>query len=921
MPETPFLNSNLKPEYWAFISYRHLDNQQPGRQWANWLHQMLEAYEVPEDLVGQNNGIGETIPDRIYPVFRDEEDLPADADLTRGIRSAIERSKYLIVLCSPQSAQSKYVSEEIKYFKQLGRRNRIVAVLIEGEPNSSWDIGKQKLGFSPFQESFPLPLIHPVLNDGEIDLNSRIEPLAADLRLHNGLQGWTTTAAYKDVLEADGTLKAAAIAELVEQYKSKLELGSSKILSAILGIPLRTLTRRDKNRLLKKAHKRNKNLARWLALTMFMALSTLIALLFALQQKAVARNEQSVAEWRLYANQIEGARREFLGNRFVEFIEILNATNPRMRGWEFDYLQNKIGKQRIAIGEHESYVRSVSYNRSGELLASGGWDDVVKIWTAKSGKLLKVLVGVSGIDSLAFDSNGNKIAAGGFSNFMVWDVRSGEAVINIPTMVDGVGTNIRGLDFSPLGDAIATGHSDHTIKLYNLNTGDTLFTRRLDQSISSLRFSPDGSKLALGLSNGWKIIDSKSGNDLVTPRDIVGSSIAVSFDRSGNRLATGGGGDVVQIWDAHNGKEIIKMKGVHSDYITSVDFSPDGEKLASGGADHTVKVWNTRTGDEEYTFLGHTDNVNTVSFGFDGSIASGSSDKSVSVWKLKKTESSVLAHSDIATSVAFHPDGERFVSGGWDLKAKVWDTASAKLLFEWEHSNDVTSVAFSPDGKYVLSASSDRTIRVMNANSGETVQILNSHTSGGLEAIFSPDGTEIVSSGWDGTVRVWDVKKGLEKRVIRNEGRARSLCFSRDGNFIISGLDDGRILGWLKENGEQMFEFDLGDFAVDSLCYSEDGNIIFAGCGDHIVRILDATSGRQIHSLLGHSDVVSTVDVSPDGKQIVSGSYDKSVRLWNIETGQQTIVLNGHKAVTSVDFSNDGRKLISAGFGGKVIVW
>ncbi|MDF1754363.1 MAG: toll/interleukin-1 receptor domain-containing protein [Verrucomicrobiales bacterium] len=118
---------NLRPEYWAFVSYRHLDNQQLGRQWATWLHQQLESYEIPEDLVGTKNERGDIIPERLFPIFRDEEDLPAEANLTNAIRTAIKRSKYMIVLCSPRSAESKYVREEIQYFKQLDRADRILS--------------------------------------------------------------------------------------------------------------------------------------------------------------------------------------------------------------------------------------------------------------------------------------------------------------------------------------------------------------------------------------------------------------------------------------------------------------------------------------------------------------------------------------------------------------------------------------------------------------------------------------------------------------------------------------------------------------------------------------------------------------------------------------------------------------------------
>lgn len=86
-PETQ--QGNLGRRYAVFLSYRHADNKEPGRQWATWLHQMLEGYEIPADLVGKKNGKGELIPASLFPVFRDEEELPADADLTRNIRQAL----------------------------------------------------------------------------------------------------------------------------------------------------------------------------------------------------------------------------------------------------------------------------------------------------------------------------------------------------------------------------------------------------------------------------------------------------------------------------------------------------------------------------------------------------------------------------------------------------------------------------------------------------------------------------------------------------------------------------------------------------------------------------------------------------------------------------------------------------------------
>jgi len=85
-------------KYAVFISYRHADNKEQGRQWATWLHHTLETYEVPPDLVGRTNLRGEPVPASLYPVFRDEEELPADADLSANIQRALKHSALLVVL-------------------------------------------------------------------------------------------------------------------------------------------------------------------------------------------------------------------------------------------------------------------------------------------------------------------------------------------------------------------------------------------------------------------------------------------------------------------------------------------------------------------------------------------------------------------------------------------------------------------------------------------------------------------------------------------------------------------------------------------------------------------------------------------------------------------------------------------------------
>ena len=94
MPPNTSSPETSAQKYWAFISYRHADNLAQDRDWATWLHQEIERYEVPAELIDTKNERGDLIPERIYPVFRDEESLPADADLANSITNALDRSLF-----------------------------------------------------------------------------------------------------------------------------------------------------------------------------------------------------------------------------------------------------------------------------------------------------------------------------------------------------------------------------------------------------------------------------------------------------------------------------------------------------------------------------------------------------------------------------------------------------------------------------------------------------------------------------------------------------------------------------------------------------------------------------------------------------------------------------------------------------------
>src|SRR5262245_35929399 len=130
-------------KYKAFISYSHRD-----AHWGDWLHRALERYRVPKKLV-RTRGRAGAVPTSLFPIFRDREELASSADLPEQIKQALEQSAHLVVICSPHSATSRWVNEEILAYKRLGREDQVLAIIVEGEPNTADEPSVQALECFP----------------------------------------------------------------------------------------------------------------------------------------------------------------------------------------------------------------------------------------------------------------------------------------------------------------------------------------------------------------------------------------------------------------------------------------------------------------------------------------------------------------------------------------------------------------------------------------------------------------------------------------------------------------------------------------------------------------------------------------------------------------------------------------------------
>lgn len=143
-------NAQQPYRYRAFISYSHRDEAVCAR-----LHRFLDGYVIPKGLRDRATDGAAALPGRLYPVFRDRDELAASSSLPERLQQALAESENLIVVCSPDAARSEWVNEEIRQFARQRSAQHIFPVIVRDDPPGC----------------FPAALIEVTA-----------EPLAADLR-------------------------------------------------------------------------------------------------------------------------------------------------------------------------------------------------------------------------------------------------------------------------------------------------------------------------------------------------------------------------------------------------------------------------------------------------------------------------------------------------------------------------------------------------------------------------------------------------------------------------------------------------------------------------------------------------------------------------------------------------------------------
>jgi WD40 repeat protein/transcriptional regulator with XRE-family HTH domain len=186
-------------------------------------------------------------------------------------------------------------------------------------------------------------------------------------------------------------------------------------------------------------------------------------------------------------------------------------------------------------------------------------------------------------------------------------------------------------------------------------------------------------------------------------------------------------------------------------------------------------------------------------------------------------------------------------------------------------------------------------------------------------AVYSPDGKRIVTAGEDGKVIFWDAESGENILTLSgHEGPVNEVIFTSDGKRVATSSNDGTARLWDAVNGEMvmMFEGQQGD--IIGLAFSPDEKQLATGGFNGSVILWDIESGAQVYQRHAHDDVVISVAFTPDGKQLLTAGFDARLIFWDVASGEQLQMWGGEFG--DLTFDKDGGYL-TAGFSEGAKIW
>jgi WD40 repeat protein len=875
--DTAVAEEGKPPEYDAFLSYAHRDRQVTGAI-QKGLHQI-------------GRPLGQL---RALRVFRDDTNLTASPDLWGKITEALDSSRYMIVVLSPQSAGSHWVNEEVSYWLTQRGHRHLMLVLAEG--HLQWDAKEAR--FDPgFSDAAPPALTEP----GSLPA----EPLYIDV---SGDAPWDLRSlTFRD--------KMTALAAPVHG-KAKDQLAGDD------------LREQRRFRRLRRAA-----IAALILLTVLAVVAAVIAV--AQRQEAIRRLHDAVVS-KLNAEGASMLAGATPGGDVRALQELLAAHAIADKPDGVPILNAQVARfttQKIV--DTSSSPRRLAYSPDGSRVVTAQADGTVRVWESTTGKPVgsPIKGHTDAVSAVAFTPDGQRIASAGRDGTMrLWDAHTGAPLNPNPARVAPI---LSCLAVSPDGSKVVTGGYDGTIRIWDphggqlLRTTDKLFTD--GQEITDVTYDRTGKRFAAS-GNGGSVAIGEPGTSHATVITILDGTSSpsdvwrIAFSPDGHTIAAVS--EDLQLWNADTGTLIrtIRVGTARSAVVAGVAFSPDGHRVATGRSDGALQLWDADTGAQiGQTLTGHKGQVWDVAFSHDGrQIATTSIDGSLRLWSAAVGQP-MRGPDPVLVEVAFSPDGH-WVAASGETAIQRWDISSGQPQPPLTPSGAGAKRFGFVEGARIVTTARDGTMQVWDSNTGQPLQPpvhIDIPQGRYFKFAFSRDGHTLASAEEDdGTVQLWDIATGRgigQPMTVDTAGiTVSSLVFSPDGHHLAAGYDDGLRL-WNTDTTQLEAAVST---PVTSVAYSRDGNTVASGRVDGAVALWDPHTRQPLpHSpLTGHTSMVSAVAFGV-GHQMATAGWDESLRLWDSSTGAPTAAaLTRSDLVESVAISPDGRLAASASLDGTMLL-
>lgn len=463
--------------------------------------------------------------------------------------------------------------------------------------------------------------------------------------------------------------------------------------------------------------------------------------------------------------------------------------------------------------------------------------------------------------------------------------------------------------------------------------------------------SHDGEKLAIStaeLRDRFQIIESLSGEVICEGAGHKGGTTHVAFGGVNNSLvATTGRDQMIRIWDAKNGQQLLEIKEKNRDRLHPLALSPDGSLVAWRRADDGV-VEIRETADGAVRFQGEprlreAKQELPVAFSPDNKILAAGANGEVQLFRTRDgTQIGRLQGGrGFTLSLGYSPSGDRLAVTCQDGSVRIYDTAEQRLITTLTGHDigqiyGITSVAFDKTGDRIASGGADKIVKVWDAwnrdrrhqKSREIAGINLSPPSqasdflsnyrGNVESLeISDDGKTLVGAGADKSVRVFDLESGEPLREWTDlDGRIAAVDFHQPTGLVVAGVGGpqarrpGDVIAFNIQQRDEVWRFTDTQGPIRAISLFDAGKKVAVCVGSHGVTVgelfvLDADSGELLWK--NETPVLSVFDlaVSPDGSWIATVGRDVGITIWDASTGQRQRNF-GQRHLFALDVSPDG---------------